>query len=93
MPKMAVVLTLLAKHALAIVTVDGAVLLPLVATVLVKAQTMEYVMENLGFTILETTQILALTVLPSVTANLAFIMTPIACGAVQLKLAKNGVLL
>jgi len=81
------------KHVLPIATVDGVDQLPLAATVLAKDQIMEYATEILGSTTLEQTQILAQTVLPSLTANLASIMKLIACGVVLPILAKNGALL
>jgi hypothetical protein len=88
-----VALLLLARRVQPTVTVVGADLLVLAQTVLAKVQILEYAMEMPGSTTLEATQILALTVLLSLTANLAFIMTLIVCGVVLLPLAKNGALL
>jgi len=59
--------------------------------VLDKDQTLVSVMENLGSTNMEAALILALTALLLPTASLAFIMMPIACGAVKLENVKNGV--
>lgn len=92
MPKLAVVSTTHVKHVLPTTTVDGVDQLPLVPTVLVQDQMLEYAMETPGSTTLEITQILAQIVLPFLTANLASIMKLIACGAVLLALAKNGAL-
>ena len=82
--------TINVRRVLLIQTVDGVDQLALVATELVKDQTMESVTEMLGFTTLETTQILALTVHLLETANHVSIMKPTACGAVLQTLAKNG---